>query len=86
MRVNKGDILVCSTNRTKTTGYNLTVYDKYEVISDPKDWNNNPNEFSDIILHVKNLKTGKEHKWVPDRLFITLESYREFKLREILDK
>jgi len=85
MKYKKGDILVCSTIRTTTTGYNLTVGDKYEVITDPEDWNTSPNNFSDIKLDVKNLKTGKEHRWIPDRLFITLEAYREFKLREILD-
>lgn len=85
MKYKKGDILVCSTNKTSTTGYNLTVGDKYEIITDPQDWNTNANDFNNITIDVRNLKTGKDHHWIPDRLFITLEAYREFKLKEILD-
>jgi len=85
MKYKKGDILVCSTNRTTTTGYNLTVGDKYEIITNPEDWNNNPNDFSKISLGVKNIKTGQLHKWVPDKLFIPLDVYREFQLKNILD-
>ncbi len=91
MKYKKGDILVCSTNRTTTTGYNLTVGDKYEIITmrmhslNPEDWNNNPNDFSKISLGVKNIKTGQLHKWVPDKLFISLDVYREFQLKNILD-
>lgn len=96
MKYKKGDILVCSTNRTTTTGYNLTVGDKYEIITNPEDWNNNPNDFSKIFflwqnadsvyaLGVKNIKTGQLHKWVPDKLFIPLDVYREFQLKNILD-
>lgn len=85
MAFNKGDILVCSTNKTSTTGYNLIVGEKYEIITDPEDWNHNSNEFSKIAFDVKNIKTGKIHRWIPARIFISLEVYREFKLREILD-
>lgn len=81
----KGDIIVCSTNRTSTTEYNLVVGDRYEIIADPWDWNTNPNDFSKIVLSVKNIQTGQEHVWVPARIFITLEVYREFKLKQILD-
>lgn len=100
----KGDIIVCSTNRTSTTEYNLVVGDryeiilvvgdKYEIIADPLhcfipppawDWNTNPNDFSKIVLNVKNIQTGQEHACVPARIFITLDVYREFKLKQILN-
>ena len=81
----KGDIIICSTNKTPTTTYNVTVGDKYEIITDPEDWNTNPNDFSKITFGVRNIKTDQLHKWVPARIFITLEVYREFKLKQILD-
>lgn len=78
----KGDIIICS----KPEGFNfrvqeLTVGDKYEIISNP---------FKEIggwdylVFDVKNIQTGSVHSWVKSSNFITLEALREFKLREIL--
>jgi hypothetical protein len=80
---NKGDILVCSRTTTNVT-YDLIVGDKYEVIINNGSFRYSPDDFSNIFLDVRNIKTGKDHKLIPDKLFITLEVYREFKLREIL--
>lgn len=80
MKYNKGDILVCCNNKISSYEYNLTIGDKYEVIESML-----INGFSSISLDVVNVKTGQHHKWLSDKMFIPLDVYREFKLRQILN-
>ena len=84
MKYNKGDILVCCNNKISSYEYNLTIGDKYEVVNSMLIHGGIENG-SSISLDVVNVKTGEHHRWISDRLFISLDVYREFKLREILN-
>ena len=81
----KGDIVVCS--RTDYSGHfysNLEVGEKYEVL-DQIDLSANLDVWG-TGLFLKNIKTGDVYKFFPfpSSLFISLEVFREFKLRDIL--
>ena len=78
----KGDIIICS----KPEDFNfrtsqLVVGDKYEIVTDPFTFYG----VDHLVFDVKNIKTGRIHSWVKSGHFITLETLREFKLKEILE-
>lgn len=89
MKYNKGDILVCSTNKLNSYEYNLIVGGKYEVIESMLIHVGGNDGFSRMVLDVRkcdnNDPTPRVQYMQPDNLFITLDVYREFKLRQILD-
>ena len=77
----KGDIVICSqTEWFHSENIQLTIGDKYEITSEPfkesDGWNY-------LVFNVKNVITGRHHTWVKSNHFITLEVFREFKLREL---
>lgn len=81
----KGDIVVCS--KIDFAGHfysNLEVGGKYEVL-DQMDLSANLDVWG-TGLFLKNTKTGDVYKFIPfpSSLFISLEVFREFKLRDIL--
>lgn len=78
----KGDIVICSQTECFNSKPQLTIGDKYEITSDSHrlvesdGWNY-------LVFNVKNVVTGRHHTWVKSNHFITLEVFREFKLREL---
>lgn len=76
-----GDILVCSNNRTNTTGYNVIPGEQYVVIDD---WTNEVKVGAYRAISVKD-KNGKKHSFIPEILFITLEAYRHFKINIVME-
>ena len=78
MKYNKGDILICSNNELYGQKYNLIIGDKYSV--------NDAIVMSDnrIVLELIHVDTKLPVGIHSDRLFITLDVYREWKLRKIL--
>lgn len=72
--MNIDDIIICVSIRTKTTGYNLIIGDKYQVIG----------AFSPDIIDVINVKTGKTHYWIPICLFDKVDAFRDSKIEDIL--
>jgi len=76
----KGDILICSTNKS-LWGENikqLLVGDKY-IVKDVI-------EMSEMaILNITHINTGEDIGLYHQRHFIPLEVWREFQFRKILD-
>jgi hypothetical protein len=80
MRYKRGDILICSTKEMYgQTNHQLVVGEKYKI--------NDVIEISEdkIILDVTHESTNKRIGLVSDRQFITLEVYRDWKLKKILE-
>lgn len=84
MRYNKGDIIVCAKNKVNSYEYDLIIGDKYEVIGSILI---HGGIFSDsrVALDVRNVNNHTVKYLLPDNLFIKLDVYREFKLRQILN-
>lgn len=72
--MNIDDIIICISIRTKTTAYNLSVGDRYQVIS----------TFAIDLVDVINIKTGKTHYWIPTQLFDKVDAFRDSKIEDIL--
>lgn len=81
----KGDIIICSNPITHgqsvpqgslIIGEQYLIVDDGLLISDEKFGN---------VISVENVKTGKYHPYVFSNEFITMDVYRHFKLKEILD-
>lgn len=78
MKYSKGDILVCSTDELYGQKYQLVVGDKYQIL-----------DIIDIledktILLVLHVKSNRNIGLVSDRHFITLQWYRDWKLKKII--
>ena len=80
MKYIKGHILICSTdemygqkNQHLIIGHKYVILDVIEMSEDK------------IILDVEHLSSSKRIGFVGDRHFITLDVWREFKLRKILE-
>ncbi len=82
MKFNKGDILICSNNKLYNKDY-LIIGDKYEVMDNFNSSISLLGNDRELIIDVRHIKTGTIISLVSYKLFITLEVYREFKLREI---
>jgi len=87
MKYNKGDIIVCSNNKINSYEYNLVVGDKYEIIGSMLIHGGGNDGLSKVALDVRkcNSNDNTVQYMQPDNLFIPLDVYREFKLRQILD-
>jgi len=80
MRYNLGDVIICTTDEMYgQKNQHLIIGHKY-VILDIIDMSEDR-----IILDVENLSTSKRIGLVSDRHFISLDVYREFQLRKILN-
>ena len=80
----KGDILICS---SETPGHDLIIGDKYKVTECLNFYDGGRVQMSNgdkLVLFVIHIKTKKEYSFLSDRLFIPLDVYREYKLRNIL--
>jgi hypothetical protein len=78
MKTAKGDILICSTNKLHGMEQNLIVGDKYKVLDIIE-------MFEKVILDLLHVNTNSRVGLFDDRCFITLEVYREFQIRKILE-
>jgi hypothetical protein len=77
MKTQKGDILICSTNKIYGLEQNIIVGDKYKVLDTI--------EMSEkVILDLLHVDTNSRVGLFDDKCFIPLEIYREFQLRKIL--
>lgn len=78
MKYKHGDILICTTNEMYgQKNRQLVVGDKYKI--------NDIIEMSDkIILDVTHEKTNGRVGLVSDRHFITIEVYRDWKIKQLL--
>lgn len=72
----QSDIVFCISNRTKTTGYNIEIGNKYEIL----------NMWGDM-LEVKNISgdIGRIHKCVHKSLFVYVDEYRDIKINKLLE-
>jgi len=74
----KGDILICSTNKMYGMRYLLEVGEQYEI-----------EDFFQVseknIVSVNSLKTGEHVGVFDDKHFIPIDIWREFQLRKVLD-
>ena len=78
MKTQKGDVLICSTNRLYGMEQNLIVGDKYKVLDTYE-------MVEKVILDLLHVNTNSRVGLFDDRGFIPLEVYREFQLRKILE-
>jgi len=78
MKTQKGDILICSTNRLYGMDQNLIVGDKYKVLDIIE-------MAEKVILDLLHINTNSRVGLFDDKNFIPLEVYREFQLRKILE-
>jgi hypothetical protein len=78
MKTQKGDVLICSTNRLYGMEQNLIVGDKYKVLDTIE-------MAEKVILDLLHVNTNSRVGLFDDRGFIPLEVYREFQLRKILE-
>ncbi len=79
MKYNKGDVLICSTDLLYGQNHQLIVGDKYII--------NDVIEMAEkVILDVTHKETNKRCGLFDDRHFISLDVYREFQLRKVLDQ
>jgi hypothetical protein len=87
MKYNKGDIVICSHNKVNSYEYNLIVGGKYEVIGYMLIHGGGNDGFSKVALDVRKCDNNDNtvQYMQPDNLFITLDVYREFQLRKILE-
>lgn len=78
MKYSKGDILVCSNDNLYGQRYQLVVGDKYQII--------NVIEISEdkTIIEALHVKTNRNIGLVSDKHFIPLQSYREWKILQII--
>jgi hypothetical protein len=77
MKTQKGDILICSTNKIYGLEQNIIVGDKYKVLDTI--------EMSEkVILDLLHVDTNSRVGLFDDKCFIPLEIYREFQLRKVL--
>jgi len=77
-KTKKSDILICSTNKLYGLEQNLILGDKYKVIDTI--------EMSEkVILDLLHIDTNKRVGLFDDKCFISLDVWREFQLRKILD-
>lgn len=82
----KGDIIICT--RTPNDFYEkiLKVGNQYEIIytdSLPSGLRLSGSE--KVWFNIKCLETNKIHEYIPSYLFISLDDYREFQIKRILD-
>lgn len=79
MKISKGDVVVCSTDMMYGQKYQLIVGDLYII--------NDIIEMSEkTIIDVTHKETNKRCGLFDERNFITLDVWREFQLRKILEK
>jgi hypothetical protein len=79
MKYKRGDILICSTKEMYgQTNHQLIVGEKYKI--------NDSIEISEdrIILDVTHINSNKRIGLVSDRQFISLSSYREWKIKQLI--
>jgi len=80
MKYNKGDIMVCSTiEMYGQINQNLLIGEKYFI--------NDSMEMSEdrIILDVTHINSNKRIGLVSDRHFISLSSYRQWKIKQLIN-
>lgn len=80
MKYNKGDIMVCSTiemygqiNQNLSIGEKYFINDSIEMLEDR------------IILDVTHINSNKRIGLVSDRHFISLRSYREWQIKQLIN-
>ena len=78
IRYQKGDILICTSNKIYGMTYLLKVGEKYRV-DDCIEMNEK------TLVSVINVKTGEDIGLFDDKHFIPLDIWREFQLRKVLD-
>ncbi len=76
-RYQKGDILICSTNKMYGMTYLLEVGEQYEVEDSFQVSEKN-------IVSVNSVKTGENIGIFDDKHFIPIDIWREFQLRKVL--
>jgi hypothetical protein len=79
MKYRHSDVLICSTKEMYgQTNHQLVIGDKYKI--------NDVIEMSEdkIILDVTHESTNKRIGLVSDRHFITIEVYRDWKIKQLL--
>jgi hypothetical protein len=79
MSYKKGEILICTNNKYNS---NLIIGDKYEIIDFTRFVTDG---FIRCSLDIRHLNSGKSSYWCDDRSFISLEVWREFQLRKVLN-
>lgn len=78
MKTQKGDILICSTDKLYGMKHLLIVGDKYKVLD--------VIEMAEkVILDVLHLDTNSRAGLFDDKHFIPLDVWREFQLRKVLE-
>ena len=78
MKTQKGDILICSTNKLYGMTHLLIVGDKYKVLDTIE-------MAEKVILDLLHVDTNSRVGLFDDKHFIPLDVYREFQLRKILE-
>ena len=78
MKTQKGDVLICSTNRLYGMEQNLIVGDKYKVLDTIE-------MAEKVILDLLHVNTNSRVGLFDDKCFIPLDIWREFQLRKILE-
>ena len=80
MKYNIGDILICSTDEMYgQKNQHLIIGHKYVILDVIEMWEGR------TIVDMKHLSSSKRIGLVSDKHFISLEVYREFQLRKILN-
>ena len=77
-RYQKGDIVICVTNKMYGMTYLLEVGERYQI----DDWIEMAEK---TLVSVSNVKIGKEIGLFDDKHFIPIDIWREFQLRKVLD-
>jgi hypothetical protein len=80
----KGDIIICS--RTPNDFYEkiLKIGNQYEIMSTDS-LPSGPSGSEKVWFNIRCLETNEIHEYLPPYLFISLNDYREFQIKRILD-
>ncbi len=76
-----GDIIICSNTTNDYYATRLVVGNKYEILSSNALMG--ADGFDKPYMDIRCLETQKIIHFMPCYLFITLERYRDFKLRQL---
>lgn len=84
--MNIGDIVICSRDNYNGSSYlgSLVIGRKYLITEKISPDIPNVSDSDRSIIFVKDIETGNEIHYISQRMFISLEVYRDLQIREIL--